>query len=561
MRSLKTILERENQEDLELFASDYLEEHFTSKKETIRYLEEKIKDEFAIFMDREFNFDYLDVLNEVKKNSSSNSILEDELIDRFFLFFKDDDNLEFPKELNDILQEKFNKAKQIQLLKAVVICYVDINNVIPVEFFQKNYIEKYSLDITIEDLNLEYPIRNGLILISDANELEEFYNLYKQMDYRILSNEQLFKTFHVHKDLLTYIEKIIKNKEKISKVYAFLTFKPMEDPNDVLGSLVEYFSINKKQAKMISSYYLDIAENIRFAALRGRNLNDSFLDTLKKEAAKIKSKEEFTLDKFIELTDLVNETHISKEDILESYNEITDIDELILEIIESEDVCYDTFDPKFLVEGKIGIALVNDEYKYLMPNELRRIVEKDKRLSEKLQKKYKDDFYEITYSITNYIQANGIISKEKLIELLKKTGIKLNENELNEIIEYKHLSVIENYIVDPIFDQDSFDYIKNEKAKKDDYKIFDLDELINLKNEIEATLLQNDIEPEECIIDDIYYEIQFAIFNKKELKKILLEHEILINSKKLNEIYKELESLSMIAPLWKLNGFSKNELN
>lgn len=241
MRSLKTILERENQEDLELFASDYLEGHFTSKKEMIKSLEEKIKDEFAIFMDCEFNFDYLDVLNEVKKNGSSNSILEDELIDRFFLFFKDDDNLEFPKELNDILQEKFNKAKQIQLLKAVVICYVDINNVIPVEFFQKNYIEKYSLDITIEDLNLEYPIRNGLILISDANELEEFYNLYKQMDYRILSNEQLFKTFHVHKDLLTYIEKIIKNKEKISKVYAFLTFKPMEDPNDVLGSLVEYF--------------------------------------------------------------------------------------------------------------------------------------------------------------------------------------------------------------------------------------------------------------------------------------------------------------------------------
>ena len=406
MRSLKTILERENQEDLELFASDYLEEHFTSKKEMIKSLEEKIKDEFAIFMDCEFNFDYLDVFNEVKKNSSSNSILEDELIDRFFLFFKDDDNLEFPKELNDILQEKFNKAKQIQLLKTVVICYIDINNVIPVEFFQKNYIEKYSLDITIEDLNLEYPIRNGLILISDANELEEFYNLYKQMDYRILSNEQLFKTLHVHKDLLTYIERIIKNKEKISKVYAFLTFKPTEDPNDVLGSLVEYFSINKN---------LDIAENIRFAALRGRNLNDSFLDTLKNDAAKIKSKEEFTLDKFIELTDLVNETDISKEDILESYNEITDIDERILEIIESEDVCYDTFDPKFLVEGKLGIALVNGEYKYLMPNELRRIVEKDKRLSEKLQKKYKDDFYEITYSITNYIQANVIISKEKLI--------------------------------------------------------------------------------------------------------------------------------------------------
>lgn len=54
---------------------------------------------------------------------------------------------------------------------------------------------------------------------------------------------------------------------------------------------------------------------------------------------------------------------------------------------------------------------------------------------------------------------------------------------------------------------------------------------------------------------------EFAIFNKKELKKMLLKHEIFINSKQLNEIYKEFESLSKIAPLWKLNGFSKNELN
>ncbi len=69
-------------------------------------------------------------------------------------------------------------------------------------------------------------------------------------------------------------------------------------------------------------------------------------------------------------------------------------------------------------------------------------------------------------------------------------------------------------------------------------------------------MLQNDIEPEECIIDDIYYEIQFAIFNKKELKKILLEHEILINSKKLNEIYKELEN-HYDCPFMEPNGFRK----
>ncbi len=39
-------------------------------------------------MDREFNFDYLDVLNEVKRMVLLTQSLEDELIDRFFLFFK-----------------------------------------------------------------------------------------------------------------------------------------------------------------------------------------------------------------------------------------------------------------------------------------------------------------------------------------------------------------------------------------------------------------------------------------------------------------------------------------
>ncbi len=561
MRSLKTILENENQEDLKLFATNYLEESFTSKKEMIKLLEEKIKGEFANFMDCGFTFDYLDVVNEIKKNGTSDSILEDELIDRCFLFFKDDDHLEFPKDLDDILKEKFNKEKQIQLLKAVVICYVEMNNVIPVEFFQKNYIKAYSLDITIEDLNLKYTIKNGLILIADASELEDFYNYNKQLEYRILSNEELFKTFQVHKNLLTYIEKIIKNEEKASKIYGFLTFKPIENPNDVLDMLMKDFSMNKKQARQISTYYLNVVKDIRFVALKGRNLNDSFLDALKNDAAKIKSKEEFTIDRFLESTNLLDELNISKEDIIESYNEITDIDEYTLEIIESEDVCYDTFDPKFIVHGKIGIALVNDEYKYLMPNELRSVVEKRKKLRRKLEKRYKDNFHDIAYSITNYIEANGIIHKEKLIELLEKSAVKLTEEELNEFIEYKHLPVIENYIVDSIFDQDSFDYIKNEKSKRTDYKVLDFNEFINLKNEIEATLLQNDLETESCLIDDIYYTIQIGVFNKKELKKMFLEHEIFVDAHELSEIYKELESLNMIAPLWKLNGFSKNELN
>ncbi len=561
MRSLKTILERENQEDLKLFASDYLEECFTSKKEMIKLLEEKIKDEFANFMDYGFTFDYLDVINEIKKKGSSDSILEDELIDRCFLFFKDDDHLEFPKDLDDILQEKFNKAKQIQLLKAVVICYIEINNVIPVEFFQKNYIERYSLDITIKDLNLKYSIKNGLILIVDASELETFYNNNRKIEYRILSNEELFKTFQVYKNLLTYIKKIIKNEEKASKIYEFLTFKPIENPNDVLDTLMKKFSMNKKQAKQISTYYLNNVKDVRFVVLKGRNLFESFFDALKNDAVKIKSKEEFTLDRFLESTNLLDELDISKEDIIESYNEITDIDEYTLEIIESEDVCYDTFDLKFIAHGKIGIALVNGEYKYLMPNELRSIVEKRKQLRKKLEKRYKDNFHNITYSITNYIEANGILHKEKLIELLEKSAVKLTEDELNEFIEYKHLPIIDNYVVDPIFDQDSFEYIKNEKSKRFDYKVLDFNEFVNLKNEIEATLLQNALETESCLIDDIYYTIQIGLFNKKELKQMFLEHEIFVDAHELNEIYKELESLSMIAPLWKLNGFSKNELN
>ena len=77
MKNLKEILENEDKEMLMIYAKDHLGIEFKDTKEGLKEIEENIKERFSDFIDESFNFDYLNMINEVKKNKKSNSLLED----------------------------------------------------------------------------------------------------------------------------------------------------------------------------------------------------------------------------------------------------------------------------------------------------------------------------------------------------------------------------------------------------------------------------------------------------------------------------------------------------
>lgn len=558
MKNLKEILENEDKEMLMIYAKDHLGIEFKDTKEGLKKIEENIKERFSDFIDASFNFDYLNMINEVKKNNKSNSLLEDEFIDESFMFFDDDDNTLFPKELDDILRSKFNKEKQITLLKVVVFCYMDINIVMPEEFFNKNYIEKYNLDISLKDLDLDYTFVDGLMLINDRKELIDFYNnINDKCDYRILSDEDLLEAFKVRKELENVIVKEIKDKETIANIYHELTFVLPEYPESIAQNLVNKYKISLKKANNIAEVYLDISQQMRFTLLRGRNAVDSMLDKCLETTISIKKREEFTVDKLLEINDFLKFQKIDKETLLESYKKVTEVDLLFLKANESNDVNYDTFDIKNILNGRSYPVKLNGKLRYLMPIELKKIKDEKDKLKKSLEKKFNDNLFTIIYYIESYIEMNGIIKRDKLLELLEKNDIKITSKDLDEIMKYHKFDTEGDYLIDEVFNDEAINDLNILKDDFKDYKIID-DEQLDLKNEISELLSEYFIDA-DCLYEHIFYLIQFDAFNKKEFKNLLLEHNIHLNNKDLNDIYNELCDLSDITPLWTRNGFSRIE--
>ena len=558
MKNLKEILENEDKEMLMIYAKDHLEIEFKDTKEGLKKIEGNIKERFSDFMDESFNFDYLNMINEVKKNKKSNSLLEDEFIDESFMFFDDDDNTLFPKELDDILRSKFTKEKQITLLKVVVFCYMDINIVMPEEFFNKNYIKKYNLDISLKDLDLDYTIVDGLMLINDRKELIDFYNnINDKCDYRILSDEDLLEAIRVRKELENVIVKEIKDKETIANIYHELTFVLPEYPESIAQNLANKYKISLKKANNIAEIYLDISQQMRFTLLRGRNAVDSMLDKCLETTISIKKREEFTVDKLLEINDLLKFQKIDKETLLESYKKVTEVDLLFLKVNESNDVNYDTFDIKNILNGRSYPVKLNGKLRYLMPIELKKIKDEKDKLKKSLEKKFNDNLFTIIYYIESYIEMNGIIKRDKLLELLEKNDIKITSKDLDEIMKYHKFDTEGDYLIDEVFTDEAINDLSILKDDFKDYKIID-DEQLDLKNEI-SELLTDYLIDADCLYEHIFYLIQFDAFNKKEFKNLLLEHNIHLNNKDLNDIYDELCYLSDITPLWTRNGFSRIE--
>lgn len=558
MKNLKEILENEDKEMLMIYAEDHLGIEFKDTKEGLKKIEENIKERFSDFMDESFNFDYLAMINEVKKNNKSNSLLEDEFIDESFMFFDDDDNTLFPKELGDILRSKFTKEKQITLLNVVVFCYMDINIVMPEEFFNKNYIEKYNLDISLKDLDLDYTFVDGLMLINDRKELIDFYNnINDKCDYRILSDEDLLEAIRVRKKLENVIVKEIKDKETIANIYHELTFVLPEYPESIAQNLANKYKLSLKKANNIAEVYLDISQQMRFTLLRGRNAVDSMLDKCLETTISIKKREEFTVDKLLEINDFLKFQKIDKETLLESYKKVTEVDLLFLKVNESNDVNYDTFDIKNILNGRSYPVKLNGKLRYLMPIELKKIKDEKDKLKKSLEKKFNDNLFTIIYYIESYIEMNGIIKRDKLLELLEKNDIKITSKDLDEIMKYHKFDTEGDYLIDEVFTDEAINDLSILKDDFKDYKIID-DEQLDLKNEI-SELLTDYLIDADCLYEHIFYLIQFDAFNKKEFKNLLIEHNIHLNNKDLNDMYDELCYLSDITPLWTRNGFSRIE--
>lgn len=206
------------------------------------------------------------------------------------------------------------------------------------------------------------------------------------------------------------------------------------------------------------------------------------------------------------------------------------------------------------------IFVLCDKYKdnkNYIPLEFREVIESN------IYEKNKEIIIKSTINL--YIQANGLIELSKLLALLKKNKINIDEKELLKKIKQEEYVVKNNivYLVQDI----SKSNIKELLTQKNEfeYKIFDSEEvideiskIINIRKKLCEKLEKNPKIPYEIIIYIyIYASITTEIDNL--IIPLLEENNVKMNNKERKEFLSSIKNITKDLPKWLYNGYTNNK--
>lgn len=166
--------------------------------------------------------------------------------------------------------------------------------------------------------------------------------------------------------------------------------------------------------------------------------------------------------------------------------------------------------------------------------------------------------------IMNYVEMNGIITIDKLIEILNNEhNLKTNKKDILKIAKENGFIIIENYVCIAKFKKEDFLGILSLKKLKE-YKIIDdVDELIeeSESKQIELDSILEKYDLNESAVGEIISLIKLGIFNEDILMYSLENNKNPMPLKRQHALYKDLKNIINTTRNWISNGFTFEELN
>lgn len=165
--------------------------------------------------------------------------------------------------------------------------------------------------------------------------------------------------------------------------------------------------------------------------------------------------------------------------------------------------------------------------------------------------------------IINYVGINGIITIDKLLEILNNEhNLKTTKKDILKIAKKNEFSIIENYVCVDNFGKEEFLDILSLKKHKE-YKIIDdiyelLDETEENQMELEDILEEYDLN--ESTKGEIISLIRAGILTEDILLISLEYNKITMPLKKQRALYKDLKNVINTTRNWVLNGFTYEEI-
>ena len=227
-----------------------------------------------------------------------------------------------------------------------------------------------------------------------------------------------------------------------------------------------------------------------------------------------------------------------------------------------------------LIEGKkisnISDKLLDNYFifeeddNYILPKEIK---EKYQYCSKEHMQKEK-----YLFTISFYVEMNGILEITKLIELLKETGLKLTKKKVLECIKEKDFIVKNNIIyVDNLAENLDKEINLLELKNENHYKEYTIEEMLSTIAFIEEMNYEQQIESifsKEIKDKEKLYFITNAIFNmirvgcnyQEQIKKLLSEEKIKLSKNKQEKLIDLTDNIYWNIPSWIFNGYCEAEL-
>ncbi len=543
----------------------------------IKFLEENIPLYFKEYLSNNIKAKEIELLDKSLIKNEIYDINKDFTLYGFMYTFKDKYAI-IPNELLDIYKEykKTNKKKELDLskLSTVLVSLLEMNGIMPIDLLKDIVINKYHYDISSKDID-SFCEKEGIDIYKDkyyalgkvTDEINDLFDIIEKIklvnikndyDYKVLSEEEVFKYDSFVNNFIDEIGPFfIKNKDFPIYILYMIAFK-YENAISEIEEMVDALKIKVKNKEELFKVIDKYKDDIKIWIFNGRSINDvkkeefirsnklikepkdnklnSYLDSIDKnkykellENYKVKNKEKLVDAILKEAEEIIESLDIFDVSLLVKYNgkSFKDIKELkpiaYFFIFNYRDKVYIPFEYLTLLAKKVGNSLIKTDDK--------------------------EDL------VLDYIEINGVLEKKKLKELLKEYhDIDLSIKELDKIVDnlelcYKTSDYYYIWEDAKLKDLENFMILKrsfNQYAKVDKDKI---------EKTIEFEGKMYELDDDEDLIDNLIFHAK-SLGLTEDLIKLLREDGYDIGKKLERNVLELYKSYKKDIFSWAYNGYT-----
>lgn len=389
-----------------------------------------------------------------------------------------------------------------------------------------------------------------------GEELVEQLSIIKnEKAYLRFTDAEINDYFEFITSFMKKLRNLLNNNHKNQAlVYMMMMILSSELDDEEINDL----NLSKKETKAVQELLEAYKSEIRYWCYDGRTIGEADFLAIAEDVAFKEKLTPSTIENCLANVDtLYYDEALSKDDVLENLDELfnrysyvkklgTLNNKSIYEIKESFD---------YFSKGLIFFYHDGDDIKCLVPDEVLEAIEN------------KDDDVKDQYLntlVTDYLEMNAVLRKEKLQELLKSNAFTVDIKELDKLVKDNDYYILnDNYysIFDEMDDEDLGELLKT-KDKFSKYKTADLAKCSEEFDFYEKLweLVNTDISDNK---DELFNELRLLAknngFSKSNLEELAYNYGINLSVKVKDKLLKLYNNYKDSIGIWEYNGYTATE--